>query len=536
MNCIEEHCEHTIYENNKCIFHCDKTLENGWLSNENDKYNKYNDKIKLFWEEFIKCHKKNINRYFSDFHFSDKFIIPFYHTNLIEGSTLVDIRELNDLKFHGAIFVDDFILKDGNKLTKLSFSQCSFKKECYLNNMNLNYLFIIHNNFSERFTIQDTSINNGEIMDLKSISSEHISINLVDIKVINKLEIWQFDDKNIKLEISDSNFQELELKELNLDTIKFTYKNKFINKLKLIDINTNNLHFDNTDFETDSKILFENIECKEFNLSQLSQDSKYIQFNHIKILDCFDINKIEFKNTYFNDVSIVHAKKIINKVSFVDSHLNSLEWGNINEIKAKRDIFRELKYIYDEQKSFIDANNFFAMEMESYKKELSNKPLFSNFWQEKIIFFVTKKISNFSQSWFLPLLWIFIINISFYILMKISNINFDTFKASFSLVIVISFFIITKLISEISKNIKNEKVNFYTFQHIFIIVSMLSIIDFFNFGSINDVMWFSNIQSYKDFIELSNDKDVFQVWATHKILLGFLIYHFVISLRRQTKR
>jgi hypothetical protein len=92
-----------------------------------------------------------------------------------------------------------------------------------------------------------------------------------------------------------------------------------------------------------------------------------------------------------------------------------------------------------------------------------------------------------------------------------------------SLVIVISLFIITKLISEISKSVKNKKVNFYTLQHLFTIVSMVSIVNFFNFGSMNDIMWFSNIQSYKDFIESSNDKDVFKVWTTHKILLGFLI-------------
>ena len=65
---------------------------------------------------------------------------------------------------------------------------------------------------------------------------------------------------------------------------------------------------------------------------------------------------------------------------------------------------------------------------------------------------------------------------------------------------------------------------------------MLGIIYYFNYGSINDIMLFSNIQSYKDYTELSKNKDVFNLWALHKTLLGFLIYHFIISLRRQTKR
>ncbi len=34
MACNKKGCEHTIFENKKCIFHCEKTLENGWVSND----------------------------------------------------------------------------------------------------------------------------------------------------------------------------------------------------------------------------------------------------------------------------------------------------------------------------------------------------------------------------------------------------------------------------------------------------------------------------------------------------------------------
>jgi len=533
MKCSINGCERIVYENGKCIFHCEKTLENGWISKSSDKYN---DKIKLFWKEFRECYKKNITESFKDYGFSIGFVIPFYHTNL---SALIDIRELKELSFWGCLFVDGFIINDDNdnNLNQISFNNCTFNREFYIGSVKLDYLFIAHNTYNSRFTIQNATIKDGEILDIKTEELNKTTINLVNIEISNKLEIWNSNNADILLEISDSKFQELEIKGLNTDTVNFNYKNKIISKLKIIDSNLNKLSLENIDFLTNSKVLFENLKCKNLYLSQIAQDSTYIQFHHIQVTNNFICDRVEFKNTYFNDFDISKANKTIEKTSFIDSHLNSINWGKIFQIKAKRDLFRQLKFVNDTQGNNIEANNFYVMEMQKYKVDiLDNKKWLSNWWQEKLIFNLNKKISNFSQSWFLPLLWIFIINIGFYLLTKISNISFNIHNISFSLTILIFIFIFTKLISEISKSIQNKNISYYVFQHLFIIISMLVIINIFDFGSLKDIMWFSNIQSYKDFIECSKEKDIFKIWTIHKILLGFLIYHFIISLRRQTKR
>ena len=540
MSCTHKHCKINIYENNKCIFHCEKTIQNGWLTSSNDKYDKCNTKIELFWKEFFNLHEKNITEHMRNQFFSDGFIIPFYHSNLIDGASLTDIRKLKKLSFFRSIFVDSFVIRDGTELDYLSFNGCSFHDNINLEDLNLSYLSLLNNQLDKQFIMNSVVINNGEMMNFKSISEsklseDYVSIVLQDITIKKKFEIWKFDDKNIDFNISSCNFHELEIKEMNINKIEFSY-NKFKFKFKIIDVLINDLHINNSDFETDSKILFENIKSKNFSINQLSQDSKYIQINHIEIIEKFDINKIEFKNTYFNNINLVNAEKVISKISFIGSHLNSIEWGNIGRIKAERDIFRELKYIYDEQESFIDANNFFAMEMNSYKNELSTKKFFSNHWQEKLTFYINKKISNFSQSWFLPLLWIFMLNFSFYIFAKVSISDFSFLHSMYSLITIILLFIIIMFISEISKSFNNKNISTYVFPHFFIIISMISIINYFDYGTMTDVLLFSHIQSYKDFTDLTKNFEVFKLWTIHKIILGFLIYHFVISLRRQTKR
>jgi len=539
LKCNTKNCNFEQFENeDHCIFHCNKTIDNGWITSSNDKYIKYNNKIELFWKTFTQSYQHGGM-------FTIGFIIPFYHTNLVKTDGLSDIKKIKDLDFRDCTFVDVFELigEDNDiKLKKLAFNNCSFNDTLYLYDLDIEYLSLLHIKLKKTCTLNHLDLNSGEIMDISSIDNKSTTFSISSVNVLEKLELWKSKDENISLQINSGKFNELELNELTIKNIHFEHSK--LSKLKITKSSLDILHLFQVDFKSDSKILFEHIEVDNFTLKNISQDSKYIQFNHINISKKLDIDKTEFRNTYFNDFNLSNANVNINKVSFMNSHLNSIEWGNISRIKAGRDIFRELKYIYDEHANYIEANNFFTMEMESYKKELDNKSFFSNYWQEKLVFLLNKKISNFSQSWFLPLLWIFITNLSFFIFIKISLNNYNHMELLVSIMTVISSLIFGRIVYEKAKKNNSIKSSFYTFQHISIIFAFILIINMFNYGSIKDIMWFSNIQSYKDYAEAftPTSKDilkytsVYLAWWSHKILTGFFIYHFIIALRRQTKR
>jgi hypothetical protein len=196
------------------------------------------------------------------------------------------------------------------------------------------------------------------------------------------------------------------------------------NKLDIVNIeDISKLNLDNVDFEENSKNRIENLIVNNFILKKVSQDTKYIQFHHILVQNKFICKRIELKNTYFNDFDISRAYKKIEKTSFIDSHLNSIEWGNIDKIKTTQDIFRQLKFVNDKQGNHIEANNFYMMEMKKYKDTIIKK----NF-QDKIIFYFNETISDFGQSWIKPFGFYLVFGLLFSILMyncfPIDNIGF----------------------------------------------------------------------------------------------------------------
>jgi|GEM_PF-4255175 len=453
-------------------------------------------------------------------------------------------KNVKEYRFTDCTFTDEFMFDSSEEVnTIFSFRKCTFKEQVEFNIQNgkINNILAFDSTVHEKWIKFDGTF-------LARIFIRNITFtdyaNIEFSSPIDKKTLYEdIVILNSKSHLKEINFTGIQINKLLIQSIsdidKITlFDTDILSKLTLTDMKIlHDLKLYNVDFLENSKILFENLKINSLNIEKISQDAKFIQFHHIDVFENFISDRAEFKNTYFNDFNIAKATKKIEKTSFLDSHLNSVKWGKIFNIQANQDIFRQLKFVNDNQGNHIEANLFYTMEMEKYKNDtLDKKNWLSNWWQEKLIFNLNKKISNFSKSWFLPLLWIFIINIGFYLLTKISNISFNIHNISLSLIILIFLFIFTKLISEISKSMQSENISYYVFQHLFIIISMLVIINIFDVGSLKDIMWFSNIQSYKDFIECSKEKDIFKIWTIHKILLGFLIYHFVISLRRQTKR
>ena len=73
----------------------------------------------------------------------------------------------------------------------------------------------------------------------------------------------------------------------------------------------------------------------------------------------------------------------------------------------------------------------------------------------------------------------------------------------------------------------------YTMQHISIILTLSIIIYLFKFGSLNDLAIFVNIKMpSKDSIYAN----FLHIWLINKFITGFIVYHFIIALRRQTRR
>jgi hypothetical protein len=224
----------------------------------------------------------------------------------------------------------------------------------------------------------------GEIEDVYSQFS-HIHIrghinNILDISFID----CEVDTLSIK------HFDYIEKIEFNGVTIgsELHIKNTTLNALIMFNMN----------FLEDSKMILFGIDVNKFHMKRLTQDVKYMQFRHIRVKNQFVSNTVEYRNSYFSYFDLQNATIHIDKVSFIDSSLNSIKWGKITKINASQEIFRQLKSIYDAQRDHIQANEFYSMEMRKYSEKVSIYQI-----SEYIVFTFNKRISNFGQSWIRPL-------------------------------------------------------------------------------------------------------------------------------------
>jgi len=552
--CSHQYCELEVYRNEEeCIFHCDKNENNGWVDNEKWDGNKVNEFWKQLNQIVIIADSKNHSIYD---------ILTIWNDNInervpsIKNCIIPPLKNISNLSydiphyyFNNCIFLDNFKIESFDAVdikNAFSFSQCifhgkfeiklifgTFHKPIELRGNKHQGNIEFYGDFRQKIEINNlqTPDNNVKI-DIKftpelvifTSAYKALQISNLDRSNVENINFWH--TKIDQLVINNSYNYDNITKINALRIQEAIIENIFVKQLEL-----KNLSLHKIDFIENSKVLFERIDTNVLKLKKISQDAKYIQFHHIRVMDEFICDRIEFKNTYFNDFDIENAKKSISKTSFIDAYLNSIEWGKVLDINAKRDIFRQLKYVNDKQGNHIDANNFYVMEMKEYEKNLDKKPWFSNWWQEKFVFLMGKKISNFGQSWFLPFLWLIICNLGFYIYLNISKAGYSIEQISFSIIILIVLWIIGVFIYTHRKEFgSTKKRNYYILQHLAIIIALALIINHYEFGKVGDIAKFMSLK-------LPDDKDSYiHIWLLNKAVSGFIFYHFIVALRRQTKR
>lgn len=459
--CADKYCKFKVFEQGKyCIFHCNKE---SWILDNDDRnapsesyFNKEWDekKVKCFWKQlgrYIKYITKLENREYqkspssvsvednNPFNFLNKMSItrtfsPDGKSNIdvylrkikfppsLEKSVASNIFEVNqesirNLYFERCYFYDNFVdvaIVHGKDIDiNLNFWHSNFEGNLYFNRFNNKY-----NNIS----IEDCEVK-GDIVFLSHFNEIIIKNTKTPSIIINsspdKCQSYggSFNIKKIILKQNTTNeiyvYNKVNIEMMEISDLKKQIKTLEINraniqkKVLLQNLDINGLTIKNVDFFEHSKVILQNLTINHFSLLKILQDAKVVMLENTIVNKNFKCNKMNFKNTNFNNFNVQNARKLLKNVSFADSQINILNWGNIQKIKAPRNIFRLIKHVYEKEANFIEANKFYVMEMKKYKVELKEKPLKGNF-QEKFIFWINEKTSNFGQSFVLPIVWLII--------------------------------------------------------------------------------------------------------------------------------
>jgi uncharacterized protein YjbI with pentapeptide repeats len=445
---------------------------------------------------------KNIDFKDCDFFFSD---ITYKGNNIFKGSTVT----FSDCRFKSSFNIEpDFNYPN----MKLIYKNCIF----------LNTLKIV--SIDSNITFNDCSFNNIELKNCNIKNNIFINEKYFKSK-INKLEIdncifeYRFILNNHyieiftctncvfknKFELKENNIMKFDIHNCNFEKISDMFSSKFIQFKISKSIFNDFSGFENCIFGTSSKLIEE---VAEF---------EYVTFKDILTL----------RNTKFLSGLDIENINLQNDANFLKT--------NVELKNTPRETFRLIKHSFDKLGNIIEANNFYSLEMKKKEEELKNSSI------EWIVFKIHDIASNHSQNWTLPLFWILIISYIYTYIFNflddkekymciIDNISQNSIISSiyindnlFLLFGLFCIMLLPKIVADIVLN-KNSYLLIILFSSFLYIYFTKD----FTFSLVsNNINPFSIIteKGHLSFYEL-----------LYRVLIAYLIYQFIISIRQNTRR
>jgi len=283
--------------------------------------------------------------------------------------------------FDNCIFHEDTVLSDKN----IIFKNCKFNKA-------------INADYKSKFY-------NCEFKEIKK------PINILGGK-INILEIKNqtFNEKFYINRQDEDNDKTVEIE--TLEICQTTFKDKF----KLHNCKIKKLSIKDTDFEKDADFF----KC-EFS-QNIDEKDKNIYFKNINFNDLVIFDEAVFKEkVYFNYVTF-NGYVNFRKATFekgLDLELANIK-NDINfygiDIKdisnISQETYRVIKYQFEKIGNKINSNTYHILELNKNRQNIWNKEEINfDLFQRGIVSLLHFITSKHSQSWILPLFWIFLIGI-----------------------------------------------------------------------------------------------------------------------------
>ncbi|MGE4472537.1 MAG: pentapeptide repeat-containing protein [Sulfuricurvum sp.] len=493
-------CENECFElEDRCILHCEKNQNNDWYKLNEENQKEWDErKVNLFW----KCIQNYLNNNYRNYltnndllhsnFYLEKIIFPkfqedkkyisladneyelgtnFYSFDEFEYPDQTKKREVNELfnklivTFDHCLFLDDANFQKYTFEHPLSFQECTFNSEIQLNKLNKN-----------RISFLACTIHN---------------LNCEDVVFEEKVNI-----QNCTIN-GKSNFYNTKFKRL-----ADFYRTRF-----------NEVVFERTDF--DKVVVFSEA------VFSLDVNFKYTKFLGYSVFrDTVIKGKLDLRNTIFYNNADANFLDITSEERKRDPF-----YGEPTVIQvSNRETARIIKNFYEHSNNIIEANKFYALEMQKREEEL-NKGIKNFDW---LIFKIHGISSDHSQSPFLALLWIFNVSI-LYIILSNTNMwqkhNMYILPIGFSAISIVYFCTIELIEYKYKKQIFSGLFLIFLFiSHFLIIQSSLTCL----LNCLADKINPFSIMTTPDVITFG--------LLIYKTIIAYLIYQFIISVRQNTRR
>ncbi|WP_323584672.1 pentapeptide repeat-containing protein [Aliarcobacter butzleri] len=447
----------------------------------------------------------------------------FHKATILKNTSLnfytYKVKDFEDCEFYETLTFDKVVFDENkSKILDLEFNNTKFKR-LHIHGINFEKgLIFLKESHIEFLDIQGCKIKNLHIE--AKVPFIHLYSNT---KGIDKLIIKQNQLENLMIFnsvinsdflLNDKQYKKNDEFKLNLLNFKeSTFRGKV--KIQFYDC-IQDANFYNTKFEDLAdfyrtkfyKVNFEKTDFK--NIAVFSESEFYcdVNFKYTKFLatsifkDTVITGKLNLRDTIFKD-----------EANFLDIKLSKVE---------SRETARIIKDSFEKQNNIIEANKYYALEMKEREKELSPKKDFF----EWLVFKIHGLSSNHSQDWTLALFWI--INLTFfYSYLNIQpNDKILVFKILFSSIAISVIACMTIKIPE-----ENKERRWLT-------TISTTIVCYVFYGYLVETDWqlseFS--KNLNPFSIMRGDEPITLGTLIFKIIIAYLIYQLIISIRQNTRR
>ncbi len=234
--------------------------------------------------------------------------------------------------------------------------------------------------------------------------------------LIKDFYFWE-EGSDLKLEglvsFKNCSFYDFLFYEIIVDSISF--KKIKAEVIKLSNMEIKSLYFDKINDELEIEL--DNINITEScSFGDLNID--YLALHNVKFED-MTIRASNFYSAIFSNIRINNGLFINSTIDNIWSshgfHIENKDtftYLNMDVKKADREYFRLFKNYFFDKKDYINGNEMYQKEMDTYllglwKNVTKRRNLIKNI-QDIIVTAFGKYSSNFGQSWLMPLLWIII--------------------------------------------------------------------------------------------------------------------------------
>lgn len=370
-------------------------------------------------------------------------------------------------------------------------------------------------------------------LEIKTTSEYKISFENCEIEnfIIKAYESKKTDKDII---INGGSINKFEIQDSTIDV------NLHINHNSTKNLKINSLTVTNTDFEKDFSFhscSIDEVKINDCDFHLLSE------FNECKFKEKFDLSEITYKGFTLFDNCIFCTKAEFKYVifekfaSFRESEFNqgiNLEYASRDKeihffgVKGlesddskqntSQETYRIIKYNFEKLGNKIEANKYHAFELEQRRKELE-KSIFTNML-DYLVFKAHWISSEHSTNWLLPVLWMFSIGIIF------ASFSLEQYEDLFFISI---FPVLALTLNGFVKSLTDKKFMKYknTFVAFLVFIIYVSLAQQFNI-KLDDVI--------KNISLIHLDKEHITLTFVNKIIMGYLYYQFLMSVRKDTRK